>query len=126
MAGETKVAVPGALVVAGEEETRVLLRGLLRLHRYRIVGEAEGGVRAMALVQEQRPTTLVIDTTLSEGDAVELADAAKRLRPEMRVVIVARGQRPTIPAGCREPDAVLLRPFRIHDFAAAIGPPPDN
>lgn len=124
MSAERGESAPGALVVAGEEETRVLLRGLLRLHRFRIVGEAESGPRALTLIQEQRPATLVIDTILSEGDAVELADAAKRQRPETRVVIVARGQRPAIPTGLREPDAVLLRPFRIHDFAEAIGSVP--
>jgi DNA-binding NarL/FixJ family response regulator len=122
MTGESAEAMPSALVVAAEEETRVLLRGLLRLHRFRIVGEAEDCVRAMTLVQEQAPATLVIDTTLAEGDAVDLADSAKRHRPETRVVIVARGQRPVIPAGHREPDAVLLRPFRIHDFALAVTP----
>lgn len=126
MSAEGGDPAPGALVVAGEEETRVLLRGLLRLHRFRILGEAESGPRALTLLQEQRPTTLVIDTVLSDGDAVELADAAKRQRPETRVVLVARGQRPAIPAGAHEPDAVLLRPFRIHDFAEAIGSRPDR
>lgn len=126
MSGEARESAPSALVVAGEEETRVLLRGLLRLHRFRVVGDAESSVRGLTLVNEQRPATLVIDTTLSEGDAVELADAAKRQHPQMRVVLVARGQRPVIPAGLHEPDAVLLRPFRIHDFATAIGPVPAN
>jgi DNA-binding NarL/FixJ family response regulator len=123
MASAAPTAPPSALVVAGEEETRVLLRGLLRLHRFRIVGEAEGSVRALALIKEQEPTTLVIDTTLSEGDALELVQDAKRTRPNLRVVVVARGAKPIVLPGMTEPDVVLQRPFRIQEFAQAVEAP---
>lgn len=124
MAGSTDGIAPGALVVAGEEETRVLLRGLLRLHRFRVIGEAESCVRAQALLREQPPATLVIDTSLTDGDALELADSAKRLRPATRVVLVARGSRPVARPDLIEPDVVLLRPFRIQEFAQAVAAPP--
>ncbi|MCI4336778.1 MAG: hypothetical protein L3K17_06240 [Thermoplasmata archaeon] len=124
MAVSTTPAPPSALVIAGEEETRVLLRGLLRLHRYRILGEAGGSVRGLALLQELEPSTLVIDTTLSEGDALEFVQAAKQRRPNLHVVLVARGSRPPVPPGMAEPDAVLQRPFRIQDFARAIARDP--
>lgn len=124
MSASSGEPAPSALVVAGEEETRVLLRGLLRLHRFRIIGEAESSVRALALIREQPPATLVVDTSLTDGDARELADAAKRQHPATRVVLVARGSRPAPRPDLVEPDAVLMRPFRIQEFARAILPVP--
>lgn len=122
MAGTPGDAIPSALVVAGEEETRVLLRGLLRLHRFRVVGEAESCVRAQTLLGDLCPSTVVIDTSATEGDAHELADATKRARPSVWVVVVARPPRPAARPGLLAPDVVLLRPFRIQEFAQAVRP----
>lgn len=112
-----------AVIVAGDEETRILFRGLLRLHRIRVEGEADGAERALELVRNHRPQLLVADMNLAEGSPTALVTDARRVHPEVRVVLVGAASRPLPEAsdGTR-PDAVLMRPFRIREFAEAVNP----
>ena len=111
-----------AIVVAGDEETRVLLRGLLRLHHFRVDGEAEGLSPAVELIGVHRPNLLVVDANLAEGSVGALIGQARRIVPGIRVVLVAPASRPpTAPTDpSQHPDALLLRPFRIRQFAEAL------
>ena len=113
-----------AIVVAGDEETRVLLRGLLRLHHFRVDGEAEGLSPAVELIELHRPTLLVVDASLAEGSVGPLIGQARSLVPGLRVILVAPASRPpTLPTDMHQrPDALLLRPFRIRQFAEALAP----
>ena len=118
----TGAASSSAVVVAGDEETRVLLRGLLRLHHFRVDGEAEGATQGLELVREHRPNLLVADVNLAEGSSTQLVAEARRAAPGMRVILVAPASRPPSPPADRgqAPDVVLLRPFRIRQFAEAL------
>jgi len=116
-----------ALVVAGDEETRVLLRGLLRLHHYRVVGEAEGAAQAVNLLRQTLPGVVVSDVNLVDGTFADLIEAAKTVAPVPRVILVVPNSRPHAAAEAPvRPDVVLLRPFRIRQFAEALaGPAPE-
>lgn len=115
-----------AIVVAGDEETRVLLRGLLRLHHFRIEGEAEGATHALEILRDRRPSLMVADMNLAEGTPTALVGHARRILPSLRVILVAPASRP--PPLSSDPlqrvDVVLLRPFRIRQFADALEPKP--
>lgn len=112
-----------AIVVAGDEETRVLLRGLLRLHHVRVEGEAEGVSHALELVGARRPGLMVADVNLAEGSPTALISDARAIHPALRVILVAPASRPpSLPEGMHRPDVVLLRPFRIRQFAEALLP----
>jgi DNA-binding NarL/FixJ family response regulator len=113
-----------AIVVAGDEETRVLLRGLLRLHHFRVDGEAEGATQCLELIREHRPSLLVADVNLAEGSPSSLVAEARRAAPGLRVILVAPASRPPAPPSdsLPGPDVVLLRPFRIRQFAEALLP----
>jgi DNA-binding NarL/FixJ family response regulator len=115
-----------AVVVAGDEETRVLLRGLLRLHHFRVDGEAEGATQALELLRDHRPSLLVADVNLAEGSPTALVADARMLLPNLRVVLVAPASRPPPPTANPEqaPHVILLRPFRIRQFAEALLPTP--
>lgn len=112
---------PSAVVVAGDEETRVLLRGLLRLHHCRVLGEAGGASHAIDLVTAQRPRVLVADVNLSEGSFSQLLLEGRRIDPELRIILVLPNPRARVPMpdGVRA-DALLYRPFRIREFAEAL------
>lgn len=115
-----------AIVVAGDEETRVLLRGLLRLHHYRVIGEAEGSTEGTKLLRTHPPSVMVVDAALAEGSFPILIREARLLRPEMRVVLVTPTPvRPGdgTPKGADGPDATVTRPFRLADFLAALRGP---
>lgn len=111
------------MVVAGEEETRVLLRGLLRLHHFRIVGEAEGTTAALERLAEVAPDTLVVDGHLAEGSVDQLILEVRARYPRVHVVLVVHDATPRPSEGPRGPAVVLRRPFRIQEFAHAIQPP---
>lgn len=123
MSGSAEVN-SGAIVVAGDEETRVLLRGLLRLHHFRVDGEAEGVTPALELIALHRPRLLVVDASLAEGAVGSLISQARKAAPGVRVILVAPASRPpaTPPDPAQRPDALLLRPFRIRQFALALAP----
>jgi DNA-binding NarL/FixJ family response regulator len=111
-----------ALVVAGDEETRVLLRGLLRLHHFRVVGEAEGAHQAIDLMRQTLPSVLVSDVNLVDGTYSDLLEAANVAEPRPRVILVVPSSRPHAASdGPLHPDVVLQRPFRIRQFAEALG-----
>jgi DNA-binding NtrC family response regulator len=119
---ESETMTSSAVVVAADEEIRVLLRGLLRLHHVRVLGEADGVGRAMGLVRSSSPTLIVSDMELAEGTASLLLQELHRESPGVRSVIVC----PNAPEsaallGNERPDALLKRPFRVRDFAEAIG-----
>ncbi len=112
-----------AVVAAGDEETRILLRGLLRLHHFRVDGEAEGSAQALALLRDHRPALLVTDVNLAEGSSTALVAEARTTLPSLRVILVAPASRPPpAPPPGTGPHVVLLRPFRIRQFAEAVLP----
>jgi DNA-binding NarL/FixJ family response regulator len=112
-----------AVVVAGDEETRVLLRGLLRLHHVQVLGEAAGSTAGVGLLRTHHPTLLVADASLAEGSCASLVAGARETGPAIRVVVLTPDRRRGLPElGAARPDAVLTRPFRIHEFAEVIAP----
>jgi DNA-binding NtrC family response regulator len=119
---DSEALASSAVVVAADEEIRVLLRGLLRLHHFRVLGEADGVERAMGLVRSSPPSVVVSDMELAEGSASLLLQELHRDTPGVRSVIVC----PNAPEsasllGTERPDALLKRPFRVREFAEAIG-----
>ncbi|MGI0155595.1 MAG: hypothetical protein ACREDE_05630, partial [Thermoplasmata archaeon] len=75
-------------------------------------------------IREHHPTLLVADVNLAEGSSGSLVSEARRLAPELRVILVAPASRPPAAPTDHEkgPDVVLLRPFRIRQFAEALLP----
>ncbi len=110
------------MVVAGDEETRVLLRGLLRLHHFRVDGEADGVTQALELLHNHRPGLMVVDVNLAEGTAGALLAEARTIVPMLRIILVAPASRPPAATPGPGPDVTLLRPFRIRQFAEALSP----
>jgi response regulator of citrate/malate metabolism len=100
----------------------MLLRGLLRIQRIAVDGDAEGTQQAMELVRRHHPTLIVVDVHLAEGNPFTLISAARTLLPELKVILVAAASDPpNLRANTKyQPDAVLLRPFRIQQFAEAL------
>lgn len=102
----------------------MLLRGLLRLHHFRVDGEAVGASQALELLRTHRPGLLLADVNLAEGSPASLVADARAIVPSLRVILVAPASRPPPVMGVagQGPDVVLLRPFRIRQFAEAVSP----
>ena len=122
-AHEGTAAVHAPAVIWGEnDETRLLLRGLLRLHRHPVVQEVASVDELERLPSTSGPCILLYDAPAGDGPwATELASVLER-HPELRAIVILP---PGTPVG--EVDAhrvgaraVLPRPFAIQEFARAL------
>lgn len=112
---------PSAIVLASDEETRVLLRGLLRLNHYRVIAESDDPRQIADLVATQRPQLLVADTGPMQTPVHELLQKTRSSVTDLRIVVVTgAGKAGLSSGGIREADAVLVRPFRVSQFAEAV------
>lgn len=113
------------VVVAGDEGTRALLRGLLRMNQIPAVGEAAGENEGFELVRRHRPTLLVIDASLTDGSWTGLVGQARALLPQLRVILIAPATNLSTPSSqaSLRPDVTLRRPFLLRDFVEALNRP---
>lgn len=76
------------LIVDDHPVVRTGIRGVLAGEAdVEVVGEADGGERALALVHELRPDVVVMDLSMPAGDGVTATAAIRRERPDTRVVV---------------------------------------
>jgi CheY-like chemotaxis protein len=113
-----------AVVVASDEDVRALLRSLLVLEGVTIVADVAGAAEATERVHQDRPSLLIIERGLSDGDAQTLADTAKAAHPDVWTVVVSSDEvadehpiltGPTV-------DGVVRRPFHRSDFVRTLPP----
>ena len=112
-----------AVLWGANEETRLLLRGLLRLHRHPIVYEARSADDFVGLPSGDGCRILLVDVDGSTGDwASDLARTLER-HPDLRsVVILPPRPDPASEAAAYRvgAKAVLVRPFSIQDLMRAL------
>lgn len=115
-------AVP-AVLLGGSEDTRLLLRGLLRLHRHRVLLEAQAPEGIERLPASPETKVLILDAG-SKADCTWAEDLSSVLknRSDLRALVILPTSDPTLETRAREAGArgVLVRPFAIHDFVEAV------
>jgi len=114
-------------VVGGSEETRLLLRGLLRLHRHQVVQEGPTleCLERLPPATLQGPLVLVVDANLDEGSWGERAGRVLHDHPHVRGVLLSpsRSSRVENQAKSAGFAAVVRRPFSMQELVAAVEPP---
>ncbi|HWA37831.1 MAG TPA: response regulator transcription factor [Burkholderiales bacterium] len=69
---------------------RAGLRGLIeRLAGFSVIGEAEDGATALALVRKEVPEVVITDISMKGMGGLALADALKREFPQVRVIVLS-------------------------------------
>lgn len=119
-----------AIVLGGSEDTRLLLRGLLRLHRHRVLLEAPTREGLARIPTTPEVKILVLDAGPDKGEAwaEELANLLKG-RSDLRALVILPSSDPGLETRARQAGAraTLVRPFAIRDFVEAVdslGAPP--
>jgi len=111
-----------AVIVGGNDETRLLLRGLLRLHRYRVLGEAKTA-EALEPVDEPMSRRVLVLVSDAEGEdwSSELATARERQTGLLPLLLVPETD-PEIVARARAAGVlgVLSRPFAVRELVSAV------
>ncbi|MCW2783232.1 MAG: hypothetical protein JWR35_3681, partial [Marmoricola sp.] len=117
------VAAGSPRVVIAEDEAliRMDLAEMLAEEGYDVVGQAEDGERAVALVEELRPDLVVMDIRMPRLDGLAAAEriAGQRIAPI--VMLTAFSQRELVERA-REAGAMayLVKPFNQSDLVPAI------
>lgn len=120
------------VIVGGSEESRLLLRGLLRLYRHRVVADGPRFDALRAIPSGVAPSVAVVDIDLEDAQsAAEMAQAMRSL-PSLHFLLLTseRGVRTEGRAKELGIERVVIRPFAVHDLmeaveaVAQVGPPP--
>jgi len=129
----TNVAIAG-----GSEETRLLLRGLVRLYRHKVVAEGPGPETLRELPADLVAPVLLLDVDLDQpGWTTEIVETVRRY-PGTRIILLTPNRSPRVDTAARDlgVHTVLRRPFAVHQLVAALdtssgdpgstdsGPPP--
>ena len=75
------------LVVDDDAQIRTLLSDLLKSNGY-AVRQAKTGAEALAAVEKQRPSLVMMDIKLPDQDGLDVLKALKRDRPELEIVVM--------------------------------------
>jgi DNA-binding NarL/FixJ family response regulator len=122
--GESIAAGPAlhAVIVGGNDEVRLLLRGLLRLHHYQVEREVPAArpPPSAGTPEELWVLLLVVDGNGEEWSA-ELASALER-QPGLRTLLITSETTPDLEARARSAGVrgVLRRPFSIRDLISTV------
>jgi len=110
------------VIVGGTEETRLLLRGLVRLNHHRVLAETASAAQ-LPLGDPSDPPAVLILVGDGEGDdwPHELATARERM-PSLHAILLVPERTPELIERARRMGvmAVLNRPFAIRDLVSAV------
>lgn len=113
-------------IAGGSDETRLLLRGLVRLHHHRVIAEGPGPETCLESSPDGEASVLILEADL-ENDAWRQHIAEFRSKDPARRVVLLTGDRSVAFEGRARGlgiDRLLLRPFAVHDLVDAIEPAP--
>jgi len=111
-----------AVLWGQNEDTRLLLRGLLRLHRCSVLHEVATLADLVALPSVPEPSVLVVDAeSEAQGWERDLPTALKA-HPELRGLVILPPAGGSLESRARAAGAVtvVVRPFAIRDFVLAV------
>ena len=112
-----------AILLGGTEDTRLLLRGLLRLHRHRVLLETATREGIDRLTPSPETKILIVDAGLDKAAKwAEELTAVLQAHPDLRALVILPSADPALQTRARQAGAraVLVRPFAIRDFIQAV------
>ena len=114
---------PLRVVVADDESIiRLDLKESLRKLGHDVVGEAGDGHEALRLVEQLRPTVVLMDVSLPGPDGIEVTRQLCTRSPELRVVMVTMHGNPALVARAVRAgaSAYLTKDFSMQEVVSAV------
>lgn len=110
------------LLVEDDEATRASINAMLDSLGFEVV-TAENGCRALELLGSRPDVGLVIsDVTMPEMGGVELADRARRIRSDLKILFVS-GYTQNALEGRESSEMLLTKPFTVEDLKMKLAEP---
>ncbi len=112
-------------IAGGTDETRLLLRGLVRLHHHRVVAEGFGPEVLREIPTDGGDPVLLVDADLEEPRWADALRAWTRAHPNAQVILLTPSRSPQIEAHARAlgVTGLLRRPFAVHELVEVLDPP---
>jgi DNA-binding NarL/FixJ family response regulator len=112
------------LVAGGSEETRLLLRGLLRLHHHRVIGDLASGSATLTIPADAKALVAVVDANLQDPEWERAIADARRQHPDLKIVLLTATRSTEVLAKARTLGvaAIVRRPFAVRELIEAVGP----
>ena len=111
------------LVVEDDDDARATLAAMVTELGYRVV-EAENGASALPILQQERPVDILLSDVIMPGgmNGLDLAKAARKRRPDIRVLFVSGYDRTVIAQATTYDDSLKLlnKPFSLKDLAREL------
>ena len=111
------------LVVEDDDDARATLAAMVTELGYRVL-EAENGVSALPILEQARPVNILLSDVIMPGgmSGVDLAKAARKRRPAIRVLFVSGYDRMVIARATRYDDSLklLTKPFSLTYLAREL------
>lgn len=113
--------VADIVIVGRNDDTRKLLKGLLRLHRHRVIGEGATCDQVAPILGGTPRPLLVLDTEGGNDDWTAAGRVVSGF-PGLKTVVItpARSPRAEERATQAGVSRVVHRPFAVHDLVAAV------
>jgi CheY-like chemotaxis protein len=117
-------SMTNVIIVGGSDETRLLLRGLLRLHRQRVTGEGTSASYLDQLPISPEPTVVVLDVDLEEPEWLNSIKQAIGRHQNLRAVLLTVSRSARVEELAKEAgiSALVRRPFAVHELVEAVSP----
>ena len=80
--------IPKILIVDDNDLMRTLLRGILRVETYQIIGDARNGILALEFIEKSRPDIVLLDVMMPEMDGLETLQNIRAKYPAIVVVMI--------------------------------------
>ena len=111
------------LVVEDDADARSTLAAMVTELGYRVL-EAENGASALPLLEQERPVNILLSDVIMPGgmNGVDLAKAARKRRPDLKVLFVSGYDRTAIAQATRYDDSLKLlnKPFSLTDLSREL------
>ena len=119
---EEELGMARILIVDDAKFMRMTLSNIVKKANHEVVGEAENGIMAVELYQQEKPDLVTLDITMPEKNGIDALKEIKQLYPDAKIIMCsAMGQQKmvveAIEAGAKD---FIVKPFDENRVLEAI------
>ena len=110
------------LIADDSASIRILLKDVLTMENYDIVGEAVDGADALEKYEQLQPDVLLLDLAMPKMSGLEVLQQLQPKYPQMKVIVITANGSEQVYKECKKYGAIgyIDKPFDFKDVLAQI------
>ena len=110
------------LIADDSASIRILLKDILAMSDYEILGEAVDGADALEKYEKLQPDVLLLDLAMPRMSGLEVLQQLQPKYPQMKVIVITANGSDKVYRECKEYGAIgyIDKPFDFKDVLAQI------